>query len=117
MTQWLFLAGVVALVAAKPKSPKTVRLEAGRTYRLRLEIVRSDVPLTPQLLDGIKQGLELSGQRDVRVIPGARPAIEYTQTTVQTTELQIGQEIPLQIGGVSLVIKFVWAKPIANAGV
>jgi len=120
MLQWLLVGGgLLAFAAATRPSqgPKTVVLEEGRIYRIKLEVLRASVPITPAILEGVRQGLEMAGMRDIRIVPGVRPTVEYTQTTVVRTELKLGTEIEFNLGGATLTIRFLWAKPTGNAGV
>lgn len=120
MAFWVLVAAALLLFAASSKSSagaSWVTLDAGNSYRIKMEVLRSEPPITPEVLNGMKQGLELSGATDVQVKPGSPPSVEYTQRTVQTTTLAIGpeSETSLQLGPISLVIRFISVRLVARA--
>lgn len=118
---WAFalMFGLLFLAAnpAKPKAGKTVKLLMGRTYRIKAQLVASTPPMTEAVLDGLRQGLEASGMRDVRTSLGPPPWWEYTQVTQVETTIELNTPVTLRFGAQSITFQFLWATEIGAPGV
>jgi hypothetical protein len=105
-------------VAAGGAVPKKVKLYKGKSYRFTLHLLNSSVPLTPELIAGIKQGLEASGMRDITIqLQQGKAIAQYTQLQQKDAEVTLNAEVPMSMGGITITLKIVKVVELASAGV
>lgn len=91
--------------AAPAVAPET--LSVGRTYRIRGRVVSSTPPLTPDMIDGFRRGIELAGGTAVQVDMGPPIAFAYSMTPQRPVIIPIGKPIALTFGQLSVSVVFV----------
>jgi len=88
-------------------------LKRGHTYRLRMEVVSSSLGDPSTMVDGMKQGLEASGARDVTATRGPPAALEYTIDAVMDVTIELGKQITLSVPNIgTFVVLWRWVREI-----
>lgn len=90
----------------------TVVMVPGHVYRCRVQILSSQPPLTADMLDDVRRGVELGGGSAVVVRRGPPIEAEYTMQPEREVTLRTGAPLTLQWGPMTATVQLVGAVDI-----